>query len=176
MEAEAVCLYTYECRLVPGLLQTKAYARASFLNQVPALEDEQIEAQLAARLERQRLLRERPNTSYSFILEEHVLLRRIGGDTVASELVGHLLDVSRLRNVEIQIMPVVREDHAGLHGPLQLLETQEHRWFAYVEGQESGQFITDPNVVSTLQRRYARMRSQALSLQDSLDLLQRMRG
>lgn len=176
LEAEAVSLYTYECRLVPGLLQTEAYARTLFVNQLPPLCDDKIEAQWAARAERQRLLRERPNTAYSFILEEHLFLRRTGGVDVTRELVDHVLEVAELRNVEVQVMPLVRETHAGLDGPMHLLETQENRWFGYCEGQESGQFISDPKVVSKLQMRYARMRSQALTLEDSVGLLRRMRG
>jgi transcriptional regulator with XRE-family HTH domain len=176
LEAESVNLSTYECRLIPGLLQTEAYARRLFVNQLPPLGDGQIEAQLVARMERQRLLRERPNTAYSFILEEHLFLRRTGGLAVTMELIDHILDLAELRNIEIQIMPQVREDHAGLHGPMQLSETPDNRWLGYCEGQESGQFISDPKVVSALQMRYARMRSQALSLEDSLSLLRRMRG
>jgi transcriptional regulator with XRE-family HTH domain len=176
LEAEAVSLYTYECRLIPGLLQTEAYARTSFVNQLPPMGDDQIEAQWAARAERQRLLRERPNTAFSFILEEHLFLRRMGGVDITRELIDHVLGVAELRNVEVQVMPQVRETHAGLHGPVQLLETEENRWLGYCEGQESGQFISDPKVVSKLQMRYARMRSQALTLDDSLSLLQRMRG
>lgn len=176
LEAEAVTLYTYECRLIPGLLQTEAYARTLFTNQLPPLGDAQIEAQLAARLERQRLLHERPNTAYSFILEEHLFLRRTGGAAITRELVGRVLEIAEQRNVELQIMPQVRESHAGLDGPMQLLETPDNRWLAYCEGQESGQFISDAKVVSMLQMRYARMRSQALSLEDSLSLLRQMRG
>ncbi len=78
LEAAAISLYTYECRVIPGLLQTEAYARALFTDQLPPLDDEQIEAQLAARLERQELLRDRPNTAFSFILEEHLFLRQYG--------------------------------------------------------------------------------------------------
>ncbi|MFC9424700.1 Scr1 family TA system antitoxin-like transcriptional regulator [Streptomyces sp. NPDC056987] len=176
LEAEALNLYTYECRLIPGLLQTEAYARTLFVEQLPLFDDDQIEAQWAARAERQRLLRERPNTTYSFILEEHLFLRRTGGAEVTRGLVEHVLEIAELRNVEIQLMPQVRESHAGLDGPMQLLESPDNRWFAYCEGQESGQFISDPKVVSKLQMRYARMRSQALSLEDSLSLLRRMRG
>ncbi|MEU0393678.1 helix-turn-helix transcriptional regulator [Streptomyces sp. NPDC006208] len=176
LEAEAVNLYTYECRLVPGLLQTEAYARRLFVNQLPPLGDDQIEAQLAARLERQRLLWERPNTAYSFILEEQLFLRRTGGADVTIGLVEHVLHLAELRNIEIQVMPQVCENHAGLDGPMQLLETPDNKWLGYCEGQESGQFISDPKVVSMLQMRYARMRSQALSLDDSLSLLRRMRG
>ncbi|MGW3658104.1 helix-turn-helix domain-containing protein [Streptomyces sp. NPDC005151] len=176
LEQEAVSLYTYECRLIPGLLQTEAYARRLFVNQLPPLGDEQIEVQLTARLERQRLLRERPNTAYSFILEEHLFLRRTGGPEVTAKLIDHVLRLAKLRNIEIQVMPLAREDHAGLHGPMQLLETPDNRWLSYCEGQESGQLTPDSKVVSTLQMRYARMRSQALSLEDSLGLLRQMRG
>ncbi|MFP3989392.1 helix-turn-helix transcriptional regulator [Streptomyces sp. E11-3] len=176
LEQTALALYTYECRLIPGLLQTPAYARTLFANQLPPLGDEQIEAQLAARLERQRLLRERPNTAYSFILEEHLFLRRTGGVEVTRELIDHVLDVATIRNVRIQVMPQVREGHAGLDGPMQLLETPENRWHAYCEGQRSGLLISDPKEISVLQMRYATMRSQALALEDSVSLLQRMRG
>ncbi|MFE5140193.1 helix-turn-helix domain-containing protein [Streptomyces fagopyri] len=176
LEATAITLYTYECRLIPGLLQTEAYARTLFTNQLPPLDDAQIEAQWVARAERQRLLRARPNTAFGFILEEGVLLRRTGGVEVARGLIDHVLEIAGLRNVEIQVMPQVRETHAGLDGPMQLLETPENTWFAYCEGQRGGLLIPDLREISVLQRRYARMRSQALTITDSLSLLERMRG
>ncbi|MFF4526263.1 helix-turn-helix domain-containing protein [Streptomyces bluensis] len=176
LESAAITLYTYECRLVPGLLQTEAYARTLFTNQLPPLDDEQIETQWAARAERQRLLRERPNTAFGFILEEHLFLRRTGGVEVTRELIDHVLQIAELRNVEMQIMPVVRETHAGLDGPMRLLETPENTWFAYCEGQRGGQLVSDSKELSILQRRYARMRAQALGFEDSVRLLERMRG
>lgn len=176
LEQEAITLYTYECRLIPGLLQTPAYAEAVFANRLPPLGDEQIQAQLAARVERQRLLVERPNTAYSFILEEHVFLRNLGGPEVTRELIDHIVALAARRNIEIQIMPLVRESHAGLDGPVRLLESPDNRWFAYCEGQRGGQFISDPKEISVLQKRYARMRSQALSFEHSVSLLERMRG
>ncbi|MFJ2391676.1 Scr1 family TA system antitoxin-like transcriptional regulator [Streptomyces sp. NPDC087843] len=176
LEATAITLYTYECRLIPGLLQTEAYARTLFTNQLPPLDDAQIEAQWVARAERQRLLRERPNTAFGFILEEGLLLRRTGGVEVTRGLIDHVLEIAQLRNVEIQVMPQVRETHAGLDGPMQLLETAENTWFAYCEGQRGGLLIPDLKEISVLQRRYARMRSQALAITDSLSLLEQMRG
>ncbi|QIJ62393.1 helix-turn-helix transcriptional regulator [Streptomyces sp. JB150] len=176
MERTAISLNTYECRMVPGLLQTEAYARQLFDDELPPLSDDQIEAQWQARADRQQLLRHRPNTVFSFIIEEHVFLRRTGGARVTHGLIDHILEVASLRNVEIQVMPLVRHDHAGLHGPLQLLETPDNTWFGYLEGQQSGQLISDRKVVSVLQGRYARMRAQALSPSDSVSLLHRMRG
>lgn len=176
LEAEAVALYTYECRLIPGLLQTEAYARSLFSERLPPLGDDQIEARLSARTDRQRILTERPNTAYSFIVEEHVFLRETGGPEASAELIDHVLKLARFRNIEVQVMPQARGSHAGIDGPMQLLETPDNRWFGYCEGQESGQFISDLKVVSMLQIRYARMRSQALSLEDSLSLLRQIRG
>ncbi|MFJ4691509.1 Scr1 family TA system antitoxin-like transcriptional regulator [Streptomyces sp. NPDC088766] len=176
MEKLAIGLFNYECRMIPGLLQTEAYARQLFADELPPLADEQIEANWAARAERQKLLRERPNTAFNFIIEEHVLLRQTGGIDVTREAIDHLLKVAESRNVEVQVMPLVQPSHAGLHGPIALLETPKHKWFGYSEGQESGHLISDAKGISVLQNRYARIRSQALAIQDSVSLLRRMRG
>ncbi|MFF8318602.1 Scr1 family TA system antitoxin-like transcriptional regulator [Streptomyces bobili] len=176
MEKLAITLCTYECRMIPGLLQTEAYARQLFVDELPPLSDEQIEANWAARVERQKLLLLRPNTAFGFIIEEHVLLRQTGGAQASLGAIEHLLGMGELRNIEIQIMPLVRKAHAGLHGSMQLLETPKHKWFAYMEAPETGQLVSDPKAISVLQQRYARMRSQALSIEDSVSLLHRMRG
>ncbi|WP_406507451.1 Scr1 family TA system antitoxin-like transcriptional regulator [Streptomyces sp. NBC_00212] len=176
LEREAISLYTYESRLVPGLLQTEAYARVLFSERLPSLTDEQLESQVAARLERQKLLTERPNTSYSFIVEEHVFLRRTGGPEVTRELIEHVLACVKPRNVQFQILPMKRDVHSAMDGPIRLLETPGNRWFGYCEGQESGQFISDPKVISTLHMRYAKLRSQAITYEESVGLLEQLRG
>ncbi|GGZ57843.1 transcriptional regulator [Streptomyces subrutilus] len=176
LELEAVTLYTYECRMVPGLLQPESYARTLFTDQLPPLSDAQVEAQWTARAKRQRLLWERPNTTFGFLLEEQLFRRGTGGAEVTRTLIDRVLEIAELRNVEVQVMPLARSSHAGLDGPMQLLETRYPRWFAYCEGQRSGVLLSDPREISVLQRRYARMRAQALSLEDSVGLLREMRG
>ena len=175
-EKVAVTLGTYECRLVPGLLQTERYARAAFDNSIPPLSDGQLEAQVAARMDRQQLIHERPNTSFSFVMDEHVARRRLGGVEVTYELLDHVLATAGLRNVSVQIMPTDCESHAGPDGPLALLETPDCKHFAYSEGQENGRFIADRKEASVLHRRYATLRSQALSPLESVGLLERIRG
>ncbi len=176
LERLAVSLCTYECRLVPGLLQSEGYARAVFDCRIPPLSDEQMEAQVAARLQRQELLRQRPNTSFSFVIDEHIVQRQLGGIEVTREQLDHMTGFAALRNVSIQIIPTNCQTHAGLDGPLALLETPEGRLLAYSEGQESGRLIADPKEAALLHRRYATLRSQALSPLDSVGLLQRIRG
>ncbi|MFK0281552.1 Scr1 family TA system antitoxin-like transcriptional regulator [Streptomyces sp. NPDC090499] len=176
LEQEAVSLATYECRLVPGLLQAEPYARAVFGNSIPPLSDAQVEAQAEARMERQLMLRERPNTSFSFVMDEHIVRRRLGGDEVARAQLDHMLGYAQLRNVEIQIMPLDCQVHAGLDGPLALLETPEGGHLAYSEGQKTGRLIVDPKEAAILHRRYATLRSQALCPLESVSLLERIRG
>ncbi|MEU1087495.1 helix-turn-helix transcriptional regulator [Streptomyces sp. NPDC005892] len=179
VETTAISLYTYECRVLPGLLQTEAYARAVSLNVPPLPNADELEERIAARLTRQELLsvtRKQP-TAFSFIVEQAVLERWTGGAAVTREQYDGLLElIERNWNVEFQVVPLRQPSHAGLDGPLQLAETPEHRWFAYSEGQKNGRLITVPKEISVLQQRYAKLRSQALPPDDSLSLLKRLRG
>ncbi|MGW2763481.1 helix-turn-helix domain-containing protein [Streptomyces sp. NPDC001275] len=176
LERTGVSLCTYECRLVPGLLQSEGYVRALCENEIPPLSDEVLETTVGARLERQRLLQERPNTTFDFVIEEAVFMRRLGGTQVTAEQLDLILEFSLLRNVTLQVMPTSSQQHACLSGPVRLLEAPDGRWRAYSEGQENGRLITDSKEVSRIHMRYARLRSQALSPTDSMSLLMRIRG
>ncbi|MGV9589306.1 helix-turn-helix domain-containing protein [Streptomyces tendae] len=175
-EAEAVSLYTYECRVVPGLLQTEGYARAVTVSVPPVKDDEQVTQQVTARLDRHELFRRKPPISFSFIIEQALIERGTGGPEVTRHLIDNLLARADQFNVELQVMPLRQVDHAGFDGPLQVLETTENRWFGYAEGQRGGLLISDSKEVSIMLQRYARLRSQALNPEDSKGLLKRMRG
>ncbi|MHC5701304.1 helix-turn-helix domain-containing protein [Streptomyces tirandamycinicus] len=176
VEEEALSLYAYECRAVPGLLQPEGYVRAVFERNLPPLSQEQVERQVCARLERQDLLATRPNTAFSFVIEQGILERRVGGSTVAREVIDHLLHVGQRHNIEIQVMPLRQEDHCGVEGQMYLAETPSHQWIGYTEGQRSSNLITAPNDLSVLLQRYGTLRSQALDCRATASLLKRMRG
>jgi hypothetical protein len=176
LEKIAVSLCTYECRLVPGLLQSEDYSRAVFEGTIPVITDEQLETLLAVRLERQKMLYERPTVPFSFIVEEHVFRRRFGDAGQMRAMLDHVLEHSVPRNVTLQIMPLEGGLHTCLDGPVRLLETPEGRRCAYSEGQQNGRLITDVKEVSLLQQRYDTLRSQALNPKDSRGLLERLRG
>ncbi|USQ84709.1 helix-turn-helix domain-containing protein [Streptomyces phaeoluteigriseus] len=176
LEKVAVSLCTYECRLVPGLLQSEGYARAVFEGTIPVVTDEELETLLAVRMERQRMLHERPTVPFSFIVEEHVFRRKFGNMQQMRAMLDHVLEHSAPRNVTLQIVPLEAGLHACLDGPVQLLETPERRRLAYSEGQQNGRLIADPKEVSLLYQRYDKLRSQALNPEDSRGLLERLRG
>lgn len=175
-EVEAVTLWTYECRVIPGLLQTEAYARAVTVSVPPVKDDGQVDQQVVARLERQELFQRRPPITFSFIIEQALIERGTGGPEATRELIDHLLERAGQFNAELQIMPLLQPDHAGFDGPLQVLETSANRWYGYAEGQRGGLLVTDLKEVSIMLQRYARLRSQALTPEDSKGLLKRMRG
>ncbi|WP_282693389.1 helix-turn-helix transcriptional regulator [Streptomyces sp. CC208A] len=176
LEKVAVSLYTYECRLVPGLLQSEAYARAVFDNSIPLLTERQLETQLAARLKRQKMLHERPTVPFHFIVEEHVFRRRLGGAEVQRSMLDLVLELSAPRNVTLQVVPVEAEFHGCLDGSVRLLETPDGRRLGYSEGQQNGRLISEAKEVRLLHQRYDTLRSQALNPKESRGPLERLRG
>ncbi|GAB2461088.1 hypothetical protein GCM10027162_65410 [Streptomyces incanus] len=113
LEAQAVTLWTYECRVIPGLLQTERYARAVTESVPPVKDAEQVAKQVAARLERQQLFERTPPIAFSFIIEQALIERGTGGPDVTRELLDSLLERSLQFNVELQIMPRYQPDHQG---------------------------------------------------------------
>ncbi|WP_030670234.1 helix-turn-helix transcriptional regulator [Streptomyces rimosus] len=176
LEARAVSLCAYECRVIPGLLQTEAYARAVTLSVPPPPDEQEAEERVATRLARQKLLHRKPPIAFSFILEQALFERGTGGTGVTRNLIDHVLGCAELWNVELQLMPRWQPHHAGLDGPMRLLETPQNKWLGYSEGQQCGNLIAGPKDVSVLCQRYAKMRSQALSPEESASLLKQIRG
>lgn len=172
-EAKAVALHRYENHVIPGLLQTAPYARSVFGCHCPPLEDNEIEARVQTRLARHTLLQRRPAPVISFVLEQVVLTRPIGGEKVLKEQLFRVLEVSQLRNVEVQVMPPDRRTHSALNGPMVLLENPARDQIAYIEGQSGGFFVTEQPELSNLFARYGILRAQALSPEESVALIER---
>ncbi|MBT2487546.1 helix-turn-helix domain-containing protein [Streptomyces sp. ISL-96] len=176
-EALALTLLSYENHVVPGLLQTEEYARAVFSCLYPPLNKEQLDESVSARLDRQKLFQRTPwPPMMSFLLEESVLRRPIGGRAVMREQILRLRQCAELPFLGLQIMPTEREIHAGLSGPFVLLETPDHDQLAYLEVQYASFLADDPDEVSVYQQKYGMLRSQALSVQDSMGLLDELLG
>ncbi|WP_233221777.1 helix-turn-helix domain-containing protein [Streptomyces carminius] len=176
IEEEALSLFTYDPSVIPGLLQPERYIRELFALRLPPLTEEALERQVAGRLARQQLLTERPNTMFSFVIDQALLERHLGGTETTRDLIDHLLEVGKLRNVEIQIMPLRQDDHSGADGPIYLAELPDNRWVGYIEVHDNTVLVSDPKSVSNMLQRYGRMRAQALSHRATRDLLEQMRG
>jgi transcriptional regulator with XRE-family HTH domain len=175
-EQRAIALSSFENQVVPGLLQTEAYMRAIYDYRVPILNPEETAVQIAARLERQEILQRKVPPTASFVLSEALLRDRLGGPEVHRDQLRHLCACADVPGVSIQILPQGLAGHAGLAGPFVLLETPDHQHLAYTETQRGSHLIHDPDEVSSLAAKYAMLRSQALSPEETKGLLEQLLG
>ncbi|AOT59540.1 Helix-turn-helix domain protein [Streptomyces rubrolavendulae] len=174
-EAQAAGIHMYANHVIPGLLQSPRYAEAVFRCDVPALDEDEIETGVAARIDRQKVYHRDPRPHVTYILEKITLTRPIGGREVLKDCLLHLLDIARLPNVEIQVMPEDRTTHAGLSGPFILLETAgRRRQLVYVEGQGGRYFLSEQPLLGDLFTRHGTMRAQSMSPEDSVRLIEQV--
>ncbi|MEU9776693.1 MULTISPECIES: helix-turn-helix transcriptional regulator [unclassified Streptomyces] len=176
LEAEAVVLHVYATQAVPGLMQSEEYGRAVFAMWRPQLEEEVIEQRLGARLARQGIFDRRPSPYLSFVIEEAVLLRPLGGRSVWRGQLEQLLLIEEKRNVEVQVMPLSRREHAGLAGPFTLMEMKDGRRIAYAEVQGDSRVHTQRQKVRELERTYGSLRAQAHTPAESRALIEKLLG
>jgi len=109
LEAEAASELEWQVEAVPGLLQTEEYARAIHAahQQVVLMPPGIFERRIRARMIRQELLTTRnPPLELSVVIDEAVLLRKVGSREVMARQLGHIAEMSRLPNVELRILPL----------------------------------------------------------------------
>ncbi|MGC0377370.1 helix-turn-helix domain-containing protein [Streptomyces sp. SAI-229] len=174
LEAEAVEVNDYSSHDIPGLFQTERRARALYEMRKPLLDEETIEQRVSSRLARQEILTKWPPPMVTAVIEESVLHRPIGGWEVHKEQLDQLLALGRLRSVELQIMPMERDEHAGMGGSFILLTPKGKPQVGYVEVQNVTRLTTDIEEVRILAARYGSIRAQALTPRESLALIERM--
>ncbi|MFI6771045.1 helix-turn-helix domain-containing protein [Streptomyces sp. NPDC050355] len=176
LEGTAVGLHVYATQAVPGLLQTEEYARAVFGMMRPPLDEEILEQRVAARLARQEIFVRLPTPLSSFVIDESVLLRPIGGRDVLGGQLEQILLVGQRKTVEVQVMPLSRDENAGLAGPFTLIETKEGRRIAYVEVQNVSRVHTGRDAVRALENKYGILRAQALTPRESMAFVEKLLG
>ncbi|MFF9981919.1 helix-turn-helix domain-containing protein [Streptomyces erythrochromogenes] len=176
LESQAVEIGSYDNVVVTGLLQTEAYARALFGLRRPGFSEGEVERLVAARLARQEILRRHPAPLLTVVQEEAVLRRPIGGKMVLRGQLEHLLEVGRLRSVEIQVMPMVVEEHSGLGASFTVMRLKDGTTVGHNEVQLASRLITEPKEVQILDMRYGMIRAQALTPRESLTFIEKVLG
>ncbi|WP_442933711.1 helix-turn-helix domain-containing protein [Micromonospora sp. CPCC 206060] len=113
LEAAASLIRTYEVQFVPGLLQSREYARAVVLlghGRAPAGE---IDRRVNLRMKRQELLTRPDAPQLWAVVDESVLRRPIGGPRVMRDQIETLIEATRLPNVRLQVIPFSAGGHAA---------------------------------------------------------------
>jgi len=88
----------------------------------------------------------------------------------------HLLELSKLMYVQIQVMPTTTEEHAGLGGSLRVLKLSDGSAVGRDEVSLTSRLITDPKEVQIMEMRYGMIRAQALTPRESLAFIEKLRG
>ncbi|MEU2601989.1 helix-turn-helix transcriptional regulator [Streptomyces hirsutus] len=176
LEADAVILHVYGALAIPGLLQTEDYAKAVFTMRRPLLDDATVEQRVGARLARQEIFSRRPLPTLSFVIEEAVLRRPVGGWPALRGQLEQILLHGHRRNVEIQVMPTDVAEHCGLAGPFTLIETRDGRRMAYVEVQRTSRLHTERAEVRDAEEQYGILRAQALTPCESMTFIEGLLG
>jgi transcriptional regulator with XRE-family HTH domain len=176
LEAEAVELFVYDTHVVNGLLQTEEYTRALLEMRRPLLDEATIEQRVAARLARQEIFDRWPAPLLSFVMEEPVVRRPLGGEQVWRGQLEQLLLLGQKRNVELQMMPLDRHDNAGVDGAFTLLKPRQGQQVGYMEAQGRSTLVTERDAVHALSARYGIIRAQALTPGESLAFIEKLLG
>ncbi|MDI6101924.1 helix-turn-helix transcriptional regulator [Actinoplanes sp. NEAU-A12] len=174
LEAAASAVRAWEPVILPGLLQTPAYMRSLMRSGRPLDPEEHIDRRIALRLMRQgRLTGERPLEMSAFI-DEAVVRRVIGGEEVMAEQLRHLIDIAKLPNVFLQILPFNAGEHMFLSGPATLLEFREttHMDVVYMEGLAGDLYEEQPDMVDWYRQEFERLSAKALDHRETIKMIE----
>jgi transcriptional regulator with XRE-family HTH domain len=150
LEKAASVIRSYEMQFVHGLLQTEDYARAVILISNAYGPTADIERRVSLRMGRQRLLTQPDAPELWAVLDEAVLRRSPGAPAVMRAQLAHLLELSDLPNVTLQIVPFGAGPHAAAGGQFTILRFPEPDLsdVVYLEQLNSAQYLDHPDDVA----------------------------
>jgi transcriptional regulator with XRE-family HTH domain len=169
LEAQATIIRQYSALLVPGLLQTEAYAW-EILRAVRGDDGaENLERHLKLRMNRQTLLREHDSPEYVVVLDEAVLRRAVGGRKVMHVQLQRLIEASSLPNVSLRLLPFSVGAHAGVDGEFTIFSYEkdpdavyEDPDVVYVDNIGGGAYIEDRTITNQYNRAFEHLLETAL--------------
>ncbi|MDX3226054.1 helix-turn-helix transcriptional regulator [Streptomyces sp. ME19-01-6] len=180
-EQEAAYEHVYANNVVPGLLQTRAYATAIHKATELRTPSEKVERLVEARMQRQGILDRGAALHLWVILDEAVLRRIVGDDTVMAGQLDHLYEMAHRPNIDIQLLPFTAGAHAAGSGHFVILGRDDERSplnsmaVVYIEMRRKGLYLDDADAVSSYKLSFDYLRSQAVDATASLRLLGTLR-
>ncbi|SMF67976.1 helix-turn-helix transcriptional regulator [Streptomyces sp. Amel2xC10] len=171
-ETVATAIREYTPMLIPGLLQTPAYARAVNRAYAPTAPEETIDEWVDGRMARTRLLDHPTKPLLWAVLDEAALRRETGGRAVMAEALRHIADLARRSRVIVQVVPFSAGAHTAMEGSLKLMDFEDAPPLVYFEGVHTGRLEDDPATVGRLRFTYELLAASALSPENSLALIE----
>ena len=177
LEAAASAMQEYCAELVTGLLQTEAYARA-VMAAAARSDTEEMDRQVAVRLERQKRLTGPDAPSLWVILGEGVLHRQVGGPAVMRDQLAHIAQMAGRGNVTVQVLPFTAGAHPAMLGSFTLMQFPDpaDKDVVYLEAETSALYLEKPEDVRRYNLMIDYLRAQALGPAESRALIAQMAG
>lgn len=169
-ESDASELRTYESELVPGLLQTPDYARAVALASKPDSTVAELDKQVELRRERQQRITDDDPPTMHAVLNEAVLLRKVGGPAVMRRQLEHLLALAKLPHVTLQVLPFDAGAHPAMTAPFLMLGFTEVPGMntVYLENGRGSLYLEKPADLERYSNMFDQLTKIALKPQSSL--------
>ncbi len=150
MEADAAEIRTYQTELVPGLLQTEAYARVVTQAADPTRDPREVERLVAARIARQQRLRAADAPLIWAILNEAVIRRQVGDKEIIGRQLEYLAALNGDSNITIQVLPFFAGAHPAMGSSfvhLRLADPPDGEMI-YLEDMASADYLGSPTKVA----------------------------
>jgi transcriptional regulator with XRE-family HTH domain len=176
VEAVATQLRLFEHAVVPGLFQTEEYARVILAEQ-PAVQEDELEAMVTARLDRQRVLSRAGGPPLIWaVLDESVLNRAVGGAKVMHEQLVHLGRLCDQPGITIEVVPMTTGAHCGLAGAFAIADVEGAGEIAYLDTVTDGYIAESAPVVARVALTFNTLRSEALPRKASKTMIMKRAG
>ncbi|MFI0481506.1 helix-turn-helix domain-containing protein [Actinomadura sp. 9N215] len=173
LESEAASIKSFQLHLVSGLLQTQHYIRAVVECDIVLGETSDFDGLAEIRMRRQQILYGENPPHLWAILSEAALRQQFGGPEVMKEQLIHLLELSRLPNVTLQVLPFAVGGHAGLNGSFTMLTTSDLS-VVLVENLRTSLYLEDSDQIASYNMVFDHQRAAALSPSDSRTFIERL--
>lgn len=172
MERYAETIEEWAPMLVPGLLQTAAYARAIVRAAMPRALDDEVEKKVDARMARAELFGGEKPPAFWAILDESLIRRRALPAEPMAELLEHIVEVVRTTRSILQIVPETTAAHPLMMGMAKVMTFEDAPPVVYTESLHSGQVIDYPALVKQYRESYDLLRAVALPPEASLAMIE----
>jgi transcriptional regulator with XRE-family HTH domain len=174
LETDAASLRVYEPQVIPGLLQTRAYAQSLVTGALPEYAAADVEKRVGVRMRRQERITATENPLRLWaVVDESALRRLVGGRDTMREQLEHLVERAQLPHVTVQVLPFEMGAHPGISGHYAVLEFPDasDSSVVYIEGVTSDLYLEKANDVQRYSVMYEHLRAQALNVEQTRDFI-----
>ena len=176
LESSAARIQSYDLLFVPGLLQTRDYARAIVSGGRPDSDSPEIDNRLAVRLGRQRILHRSNAPTYWSVIDESAFGRPVGGPRVLNAQIEHLLELASLPSIVLQILPSAVSGYAAEHA-FSILRFAEAELpdLVYLEEMTGATYLDRRGDVESYSRAMDRLTIDAMTPDETKQYLSKLR-